>query len=132
MPVVHPENRELHLPCSVPPCGIGPHFLSEPEAHLTCQPNYADPRYYDPLKLPKVHLGFVRSPLSAPGTLYRSGLGLVGLGGSWWSWGRPLMGDPQASWSSRLPLSPLMSLRMTATTSDSAPAFRFAVSSIEK
>lgn len=32
--------------------------------------NIADPRYYVPLRLPKVHLRFVRCSLSAPDTMH--------------------------------------------------------------
>jgi hypothetical protein len=42
-----------------------------PLPHLAGQPFCTDLRYYDPLRLPDVHLGFVRSSLSAPDTLYR-------------------------------------------------------------
>ena len=38
--------------------------------HLLDQILYSDLRYYDPLRLPKVHLRFVRCSLSAPDTLH--------------------------------------------------------------
>ena len=50
--------------------------------HLTGRPFGASHRYYDPLRLPNAHPGFVRSSLSAPGTLccsiFRTSL-------NWWS-----------------------------------------------
>jgi len=38
--------------------------------HLLDQILYSDLRYYDPLRLPKVHLRFVRCSLSAPDTMH--------------------------------------------------------------
>ena len=42
--------------------------------HLPVQQSITEHRYYDPLRLPNVHPGFVRSSLSAPDTLYRPSL----------------------------------------------------------
>ena len=47
----------------------------------------SDHRYYDPLRLPNVHLRFVRSSLSSPDTLYRPSLLFVSLleQTRWWA-----------------------------------------------
>ena len=68
LPSFPPEKRyaRLLLPCSG---SLGLRFPT-----LPVRP--PDHRYYDPLRLPNVHLGLVRSSLSSPDTLYRPSLRL--------------------------------------------------------
>ena len=53
---------------------VGPLDLGSPPYRS----EYTDHRYYDPLRLPNVHLGFVRSSLSSPDTLFAPLLSLAG------------------------------------------------------
>ena len=84
VPPVVPFNRTL---CPASPSLQWVPWVSVPHlAGLGIHCNHG-PRYYDPLRLPNVHLRFVRSSLSSPDTLYRPSLLFVSLleQTRWWA-----------------------------------------------